>query len=61
MNKPDDVKFIPKGGMCAVCAHRLSTGFCEALRFDCMPKITKPDADGVTVVRCLMFKKANEA
>lgn len=61
MNKDNDAKFIPKGGMCAACSRRLNTEFCKNLRFDAMPKITKPDDDGVTVVRCLMFKKLAEA
>lgn len=58
MNKDNDAKFIPKGGMCATCVHKLED--CTHLDFETMQKITKPDADGVTVVRCLMFEKLTE-
>lgn len=49
----------PKGGMCATCKNALND--CSNLDFKRMPTISrKPARNGVVIVRCTEFKKAEK-
>lgn len=43
--------------MCISCAHKNDTKFCKALNFESMPKISKGDADGYVLVKCVEFER----
>lgn len=47
--------YIPKGGMCAVCANKKQN--CSALDFSKMKKISKPDKNGIVIVKCDSFNR----
>ena len=50
-----EIKYIPKGGMCAVCSKNKND--CSKLDFSAMKKIGKKDKNGLIVVRCINFNK----
>lgn len=45
--------YQPKGGMCRNCYHMIFD--CSHLDFSGMRPITKPDKDGVVIVKCTHF------
>lgn len=48
--------YIPKGSMCMACDHK-NRKECCTLNFELMPKMSKPDLDGLCVVKCSGFKQ----
>lgn len=51
--------YVPKGSMCRICKQAKQD--CSNLGFNSMPRIKKPDSDGVIVVKCTEFDKAENA
>lgn len=56
----EKLTFIPKGSMCISCAHKNDAKFCKALNFESMQKISKVDADGYVLVRCVEFERESD-
>jgi hypothetical protein len=48
-----ELEYIPKGGMCKVCL--FSNEDCSKMPFKDMQKLTKPDKDGLVIVKCSAF------
>ena len=46
--------------MCISCAHKNDAKFCKALNFESMQKISKVDADGYVLVRCVEFERESD-
>lgn len=47
--------YIPKGGMCSTCAHKLDN--CSALKFDEMPTLGKGHSDSTVIVKCTEYRR----
>ena len=51
--------YQPKGGMCVNCYHRIFD--CSHLDFSKMHQISKPDKDGIIIVKCSRFSDKKNA
>lgn len=55
------MKWIPKGGMCASCAHQDED--CSALPFKDMPHLVVKQEEGesLVIVRCTEFERSEDS